>query len=67
MQEGSTGQLLGQEEDEAESSLQVPACAATSLCHSFRSQFAPLLLQSHTKVSLQAQAECSVGPAAQTS
>lgn len=54
---GSTRDLLGQEEGTRQkAACKSLPCARWNLAHFARSQFAPLLLQSHTKVSLQAQA-----------
>ena len=54
---GSTRDLLGQEVGTGQkAACKSLPCALWNLAHFARSQFAPLLLQSHTKVSLQARA-----------
>ncbi|KAB1269367.1 Protein patched-like protein 2 [Camelus dromedarius] len=60
---GSTRDLLGQEEGTRQKAVgrSLP-CAHWNLAHFARSQFAPFLLQSHTKVRLQARASEDVVP-----
>lgn len=54
---GSTRDLLGQEEGTRQkAACKSLSCAHWNLAHFARSQFAPLLLQPHAKVRLQAQA-----------